>query len=136
LSKSIQVVQYADDIAIWIKTKLRKNTNERSINYIKVIFRNELSNLSKFIRSNGLEFSAEKTCLMLFNNGENPKTLPDLFLDGQIVQYQKQVKLLGIIFTSKLNRRIHIENLISKVQRRTNFLKIVSRQACLRILKH
>jgi ribonuclease HI len=129
LSKSTQVVQYADDIAIWIKTKIRKNTNKRIINYIKVIFQNELNNLSKFMRSNGLEFSAEKTCLMLFNNGESPKSLPEFSLDGQILQYQKQVKFLGIIFTPKLNWRIHIENLISKVQKRLNFLKIVNRQA-------
>ena len=31
---------------------------------------------------NGLELSGQKTCLMLLNNGENPKTLPQLELDG------------------------------------------------------
>jgi ribonuclease HI len=129
LSKSTQVVQYADDIVIWIKTKLRKRTNKRSVNYVQVIFQNELNNLSKYMRTNGLEFSTEKTCLMLFNNGEPPKTLPELYLDGQILIYQTKVKFLGIIFTPKLNWRIHIESLISKVQKRINFLKIISRQA-------
>ena len=28
------------------------------------------------MKENGLELSGEKTCLILFNNGENPKRLP------------------------------------------------------------
>ena len=35
------------------------------------------------MKDNGFELSQEKTCLMIFNNGENPKSLPQIELVGQ-----------------------------------------------------
>ena len=128
LSSNTQVAQYADDIAIWIKTKLRKNTRKRNINYIQSLYQNEIDNLSNYMKENGLELSSEKTRLMLFNNGDNPKCLPTISLHGQVLKYQNSVQFLGVIFTPKLNWRVHIETLISKTQKRLNLLKIVSRQ--------
>ena len=60
---------------------------------------------------------------MLFNNGENPKSLPQIELDGQ------NTKFLGAYLTTKLNWRLHIENLISKARKRLNLLKIVCTQS-------
>ena len=45
------------------------------------------------MKENGLELSGEKTCLMLFNNGENPKRLPQLELDGQKIKLQAETSL-------------------------------------------
>ena len=48
------------------------------------------------MKENGLELSGEKTCLILFNNGEHPKSLPQLELDGQILNYKQNTKFLGV----------------------------------------
>ena len=36
------------------------------------------------MKKNGFELSQEKTCLMLFNNGENLKHFPQIELDGHL----------------------------------------------------
>ena len=77
------------------------------------------------MKDNGFELSQEKTCLMLFNNGENQKSLPQIELDGQLLNY----KLLYVYIATKLNWRLHIENLINKARKRLNFLKIISTQS-------
>ena len=74
------------------------------------------------MKDNGFELSQEKTCLMLFNNGENPKSLPQIELDGQLLNYKQNTKFLGVYITTKLNWRLHTENLINKARKRLNFL--------------
>ena len=64
---------------------------------------------------------------MLFNNGENLKSLPQIELDGQLLNYKQNIKFLGVYLTTKLNWRLHIENVINKTRKRLNFLKIIIR---------
>ena len=54
------------------------------------------------MKENGLELSGEKTCLMFFNNGETPKRLRQLELDGQILNYKQNTTFLGVYITTKL----------------------------------
>ena len=63
---------------------------------------------------------------MLFNTGENPKSLPQIELDCQLLNYKQNTKFWGVYLTTKLNWRLHIENLISEARKRLNFLKIVN----------
>ena len=129
LSKNTNVVQYADDIAMWMNTTLRKNTNKRTITHVQKLYQYDLDNLNNYMKDNGLELSSEKTYLMLFNNGENPKTLPTLSLDNKPLAFKPTVKFLGVYITRKLNWRHHIEYLITKANKRLNFLKIINRQS-------
>ena len=69
------------------------------------------------MKENGLELSGEKTCLILFNNGENPQSLPQLEIDGQILKYKQNTKFLGVCLTTKFNWRLHIENVITKARK-------------------
>ena len=69
---------------------------------------------------------------MLFNNGENSKSLPQIELDGQLLNYKQNIKFLGMYLTAKMNWRLHIENLINlmnKARKRLIFLKIVNTQS-------
>ena len=75
------------------------------------------------MKDNGFELSRKKKCLMLFNNGENPKSLPQIELDGQLLNYKQNTEFLGVYITTKLNRRLHIENVTNKARKRLNFLK-------------
>ena len=66
---------------------------------------------------------------MLFNNGEISKSLPQIELDGQLLNYKQNTKFLGVYITTKLNWRLDIENVITKARKRLNFLKVVSTQS-------
>ena len=88
--------QYADDIAFGVNTTLKKYTNKRVANYVQNCHQSELNKLVIYMKKNGLEFSGEKTCLMLFNNEENPKRLPQLELDGEILKYKQNTKCMGV----------------------------------------
>ena len=45
-------------------------------------------------------------------------------LDGQLLKYKQNTTFLGVYVTTKLNWRLHIENLINKARKRLNFLYI------------
>ena len=76
------VAQYADDIAIWVSTTLRTHTNKWVVIHVQKLYQSELNKLTAYMKENGFELSREKMCLMLFNNGENPKCLTQIELDG------------------------------------------------------
>ena len=47
ISKRFNIVQYADDICIWLKTNLRKHTKTRNIHYIEKLYQQELDKVCK-----------------------------------------------------------------------------------------
>ena len=54
------------------------------------------------MKENGLEVSRGITTedmFNAFNTGENPKSLPQLELDGNIVNYKQNTKFLGVYIT-------------------------------------
>ena len=114
LSNNTHIAQCADYTAIWVNTALRKHTNKRVVSYVQKLYQSEMTKLTAYIKENGFELSQEKTCLMLFNNGENPKSLPQIELDDQLLNYKQNTKFWGAYLTTKLNWRLHIENLINK----------------------
>ena len=123
LSNNTHLVQYADDISLWVSTTLRKHTNKRVVNHVQKLYQLDINKLTAYMKDNGFELSREKTCLILFNNGENPKSLPEIELDGQLLNYKQNTKFLVVYISTKLNWRLHIENLINKARKRLNFMK-------------
>ena len=66
--------------------------------------------------------------LIRFNNGENPKSLHQLELDGQILNYKQKTKFLGVYLTTKLE--VTYWHFNHKSQKKTNFLKNSSQPWC------
>ena len=58
------VAQYADDIAIWVNTTLRKHTNKRVVNHVQKLYQSEINKLTTYMKDNGFELPREKMCLM------------------------------------------------------------------------
>ena len=73
------------------------------------------------MKENCFELLREKTCLVLFNNGENPKNVPQLEQNGQLLNYKQNTTFWGVYLTTKLNWRLHIENCITKARKNTEF---------------
>ena len=57
-----------------------------------------------------------------FQKSMNNNT-PRLWLRGELIQYQKTIKFLGMTFDQKLSFKEHILNLVSKCRKRLNLLK-------------
>ena len=127
VSKNVVIVQYADDICMWMKLTVKKATNNRQLNHIRRLYQLELDNISNYMFENGLSLSSEKTHMMLFNSGDNPKNKPVFKLSGQALEYANVIKFLGIYFTPKLSWNIHFDYMLTKARQSINFLKIISR---------
>ena len=126
ISKKFNLVQYADDICIWLNTNLRKNVKYRNIKYIEMLYQQEIDNIYLYMRQNGFELSSEKTHLLLFNNGSKSSNLPKLKINGTELIYKYETKFLGVIFNNKLSWKPHIEHLVNKARTRLNLLKVIS----------
>jgi ribonuclease HI len=127
VSKNVTLVQYADDICMWMKVNMKKKSPKRLINYIKKTYQIELDNLSNYMKENGLQFSSSKTNMMLFNCGFNPDELPCFKLDQNVLNYVQSVKFLGVYLNSKLSWKDHVDYILTKARKSLNFLKIVSK---------
>jgi len=62
-----------------------------------------------------LNYHRKRCALMLFNNGENLKSFPQIV--GQLLNYKQNTKFLGVYIITKLNWRLHIENLFNKARK-------------------
>ena len=79
------------------------------VNHVQKLYQSEINKLTAYMKEHGFELPREKTCLMLFNHGNPPKSLPQIELDGQLLNYKQNTKFLGVYITTKLNWRLHIE---------------------------
>ena len=127
VSKNANLVQYADDICMWMNVTLKKSTPQRTQSYIKKLYQHDLDCIGQYMLLNGLSLSSEKTNMILFNTGSNPQKLPDLTLLGDPLEYKQSVKFLGLIFTSKLTWNLHFDYIITKAIKSLNLLKVISK---------
>ena len=67
------------------------------VSIVQKLYQSEMNKQTAYMKDNGFELSREKTCLMLFDYGENPKSLPQIELDGQLLNYKQNTKFLGCI---------------------------------------
>lgn len=125
LNRDTTLVQFADDICMWRKVTMKRLTPKRSINHIQRVYQNELNNIEKYLKINGLSLSLEKTKIVLFNSGVNPKILPEFHINGTRLQYTENMKFLGVFFNSKLNWSKHISHILTKARKALNLLKVI-----------
>ena len=84
-----------------------------------------LDNLSEWALKLGIEFSPEKTELVVFSRKHNPAQL-QLLLTGKTISQVLVAKYLGVWFDSKCTWACHIRYLTRKCQQRINFLRTIT----------
>ena len=67
------IVQYMDDIAVWMNTSLRKRTLRRFVNYVGTLYQSEIDKLVWW----------DKLIWFFLNNSSEPKELPQFKLNSQ-----------------------------------------------------
>lgn len=98
---------YADDLAMLIEAE-----DYRSAVHITNF---ELRKLANWARGHSLTFSPSKTNALLFYKKIPPLELP-LLLNGEKIQWETEVKYLGVIIDNKLKWKSHLQYVHNKCQ--------------------
>lgn len=111
ISKDCQIVQFVDDIAIFIscpssQIKLSSKKLEAS-----------LSRLSKYLSFKGLNISPEKSALMTFSRTKSTPVAPLIELNGHVIRSVPSFRFLGIFLDPKLLGHSHINFLTQKANK-------------------
>lgn len=117
--RTAKVLQYADDVAVYMMGDRREGTAmEREMQCL-------LHRLSRSYSDLGLSISKTKTEYMLFSRLYiNPSVR--LFLDNAPIKSVQEFKYLGVIFDKKLSWKNQTDALVAKCGKRINFLKSVA----------
>ena len=113
----IKVIQYADDISIYMCSKKSINEMSREITvYIDMVVR--------FLEERELKVSPEKSTVTLFTpDPAQFKTTPPVKIKSQQVKLDQEPKLLGVHFDTMYTFSKHIAKTVTKAKKKLNLLK-------------
>lgn len=112
------VMAYADDLIIYITGKEFQEV-ERRLN-------KELAKINEEAKEINMEFSAEKTKIVLFTNKRKKGRQMNFQLNGKTIEIRKNWKYLGIIWDEHLTFKEEIEERAKKAKMKYNMFKFVS----------
>ncbi|KAI5727669.1 hypothetical protein M8J77_005465 [Diaphorina citri] len=119
LHPSVKHVMYVDDFGIFI--------SGRDVDDIKQPLQLSLKNLQTWTRINGLDFSAAKTCGIIFSRRWKRNTRPPkLIFKGVHVNFEDSIKWLGVWLDRRFTFEQHVKYTKTKGQKALNILKILS----------
>lgn len=113
------VLQYADDIAVYVVTKDKKV----GIKDLELAVKKIDDNLKNI----GLELQPEKIQLVDFNRTGYIKDDIQIDIKGHIIRGKEKAKFLGIVFDNKLKFDSQIEEIKGKVNKAVSILKYLNR---------
>ena len=111
----VQCTLFADDLTIFIKGSNIKTSQK--------IMQQTLDNLVLFANTEGFKISISKSQTINFNRKRKKKEEIILKVGNEIIKNVKEVKILGLIFDSRLTWKTHIEALKTQCLTKTNILK-------------
>ena len=117
--EGIQVVQYADDISIYISgTEIDKMTDSINLYIDKVL---------DFLEERELQVSPEKSTVTLFTPDPAQARLePKVKMRNKQVKLDKSPKLLGVHFDTMHSFSKHIDYTVDKAKKKLNILKCLA----------
>ena len=117
IKTEIDLSQFADDSGIW------KNGNPKSQKLITEI-QLTLNNISKWADKWGFKLSKGKTIGIIFSPPhKRPIQPPSLYIQGELIKFEKTAKFLGMYFDHHLTWNHHINELIIKCNRDLNLMR-------------
>ena len=117
ISHPVKSIMFADDTHIYLKGKNIKSMTRQ--------LQDCLNDLSKWCFHSGFIFSPEKTkCIMFTKKKQSSK--PKLFLGNTPLPFVNNIKILGLMFESKLTWKPHISKTKTTTTKSINILKTLS----------
>ena len=117
MSRGASKAIFADDCAIW-------KSGKRLDTLISDLQKN-LDKIQIWCNTWGFSLSREKSVAIIFGRREIQPT-SQFQIAGSPLQWQHQVKFLGMIFDERLTWSAHIEYIIDKCNKRLNLMRCIS----------
>ena len=87
----------------------------------------QLHATKKYADDNGMKLNHKKTKLMLFNNCKNWDFMPEFSVDGQLIEVEEEMKLLGVHIRSDLKWSTNTEQMVLKGYKKIWMLRRLKR---------
>jgi hypothetical protein len=89
----------------------------------------DLNELSKWLKFNKLKLNVAKTKYMIITSRRrNPSNSTTLSIDSEQIEEVKNLKYLGVQIDNKLDFKEHLNLVVKKIAKKTNFLGRISRK--------
>lgn len=118
LPENIKVVQFADDVALYV-SGLDRDKNKKDLQEALRIVDKNLNNI-------GLQIEPKKTSLMEFNKSGYVDANMSLIHEGQLIQNSGEVRFLDILMDNQLKFDNHISYVRGKVEKANDVVRFVS----------
>lgn len=116
ISKRYEIIQFADDIAIFNRSSDLKSS-PKTLKF-------SANQFSSYLLTRDFEVSPQKSSLVTFSRKNIKYTFPiSIILNGITINLNHYHKFLEIILDHKLNGKAHIENFYAKCSKFYNMLK-------------
>ena len=94
------LTMYADDLAIWTDTHIRRlHTNSSCVKHSMKLFLEAVDGLIHFMQVNRFALSSQKTVFVPFHTNTSQNAEVHIRVNGQSIFASKEVKYLGVHFT-------------------------------------
>ncbi|XP_043264182.1 uncharacterized protein LOC122404313, partial [Colletes gigas] len=114
----VKCTLFADDFNLFVSGKNIKTSED--------IMQKTLNQISLFSAKTGLKFSESKSKVIVFNRNFLEQDNPTLRLGNHILSITNQIRILGLIFDSRLTWVPHVKKLRDSCARSLNVLKAIA----------
>lgn len=115
--QNVMISQYADDFVLYI--------SNRDLKASSFYMQNSLNDILLMLQKLGLELSGEKTKYCIFSRGHKTQRI-SINIDNKQVNFEENIKYLGIWLDKSLRWGKHISDICGKTQKYLNILKTLA----------
>ena len=125
----VVLTMYADDLAIWTDTHVRRlHTNSSCVKHSMKLFQEAVDGVVHFMQVNGFALSSQKTVFVPFHTNTSQNTEVHIRVNGQSIFASKEVKYLGVHFTRWGRTNQQVVHNARNASRALNVIKVLSAQ--------
>ena len=125
----VVLTMYADDLAIWTDTHIRRlHTNSSYVKQSMKLFQEDVDGVVHFMQVNGFALSSWKTVFVPFHTNTSQNTEVHIRVNGQSIFASKEVKYLGVHFTRWGRTNQQVTYNARNASRALNVIKVLSAQ--------
>ena len=126
----VVLTMYADDLAIWLDTHVRRphKENNRNMAISMKTFQEAVDEVIRFMQVNGFTLSTQKTVFLPFHICSRRIQDISIKVNNEHVFPTDQVKYLGVVFQRMGRTNRHVDHNARNASRALNVIKVLSTQ--------
>ena len=126
----VVLTMYADDLAIWLDTHVRRphKENNRNMAISMKTFQEAVDGVIRFMQVNGFTLSTQKTVFLPFHICSRRIQDISIKVNNEHVFPTDQVKYLGVVFQRMGRTNRHVDHNACNASRALNVIKVLSTQ--------